>query len=306
MCGLYGVLSYGHEIKDISEITEALAVESAVRGTDATGIAYNYHGKLNIFKRSKSAYEINFNVPKHTAAVMGHTRNATQGTLKFNGNNHPFRGKCGKTTFALAHNGILCNDYILRRELKLPLTKIETDSYIAVQLLESKKRFNFESIKYMAEKVDGSFSFSVLDDRDNIHHVKGDSPLTIFHFPSKSVYVYASTLSILWKALVDTELFYDLQAGEYEEINISDGEILEITVEGKLERTTFKFDVASSYGLDWRRGFNYSDYPDKGDYEDELKSVAPYFGFDEDDIETLLNDGYMPEEIEEILYGYRC
>lgn len=130
MCGLYGVLSYGNKIKDIEGITEALAVESAVRGTDATGIAYNYHGKLNIFKRSKSAYVINFDVPENTAAVMGHTRNATQGTLKFNGNNHPFRGKCGKTTFALAHNGILCNDRILRRRLNLPKTKIETDSYI--------------------------------------------------------------------------------------------------------------------------------------------------------------------------------
>ncbi len=29
MCGLYGVLSYGNKIKDMEEITEALAVESA-------------------------------------------------------------------------------------------------------------------------------------------------------------------------------------------------------------------------------------------------------------------------------------
>lgn len=55
---------------------------------------------------------------KNTSAVMGHTRNATQGTLKFNDNNHPFRGKCGKTAFALAHNEILCNDRTLCRQLK--------------------------------------------------------------------------------------------------------------------------------------------------------------------------------------------
>lgn len=301
MCGLYGILSYGNEVRDISEITEALAVESAVRGTDATGIAYNYHGRLNIFKRSKSAYEMNFRVPKYTGAVMGHTRNATQGTLKFNENNHPFRGKCGHTTFALAHNGILCNDHTLRRQLKLPKTKIETDSYIAVQLVEHKKRFDMESVKYMAENVEGSFSFSLLDDMDNLYLVKGDSPLYIFHFPSKSAYVYASTLSILWKALVDTELFYELQRGEYKDVEIDDGEILKITADGELEREKFKYDARTSFGLDWRRGFNYADGID---YEDELKSVAPYFGFDEDDIETLLNDGYMPEEIEEILYGY--
>ena len=27
MCGLYGVLSYGNKVKDMAEITEALAVE---------------------------------------------------------------------------------------------------------------------------------------------------------------------------------------------------------------------------------------------------------------------------------------
>lgn len=302
MCGLYGVLSYGNEIKDIVGITEALAIESAVRGTDATGIAYNHSGELNIFKRSKSAYIINFDIPKHTAAVMGHTRNATQGTLKFNDNNHPFRGKCGKTTFALAHNGILCNDKTLRRQLKLPKTKIETDSYIAVQLIERKKAFGFDSIRYMAENVEGSFSFSILDDRDNLYLVKGDSPITLLHFPSKSVYVYASTLSILWKVLVDTELFCELRAGKYEEIDIDDGEILKIAAEGKIKREKFKYDVTSSYGLDWRRGFGYGDY--MGDtYTEELKSIAPYFGYEKEDIEMLLSDGYMPEEIEEMLYG---
>ena len=151
MCGLYGVLSYGNKVKDMAEITEALAVESAVRGTDATGIAYNKNGKLIVFKKSKSAYEMTFSVPKNTVAVMGHTRHATQGTLNFNGNNHPFKGMCGDEEFALAHNGIICNDKKLRRELRLPSTIIDTDSYIAVQLIESQKKLDFKSLKYMAE-----------------------------------------------------------------------------------------------------------------------------------------------------------
>ena len=68
MCGLYGVLSYGNKVKDMAEITEALAVESAVRGTDATGIAYNKNGKLTVFKKSKSAYEMSFSVPKYSCS----------------------------------------------------------------------------------------------------------------------------------------------------------------------------------------------------------------------------------------------
>ena len=39
-------------------------------------------------------------------------------------------------TNALAHNGVLYNDKELRRKQHLPPTPIETDSYIAVQLLE--------------------------------------------------------------------------------------------------------------------------------------------------------------------------
>lgn len=185
MCGLYGVLSYGNKVKDMAEITEALAVESAVRGTDATGIAYNKNGKLIVFKKSKSAYEMTFSVPKNTVAVMGHTRHATQGTLNFNGNNHPFKGMCGDEEFALAHNGIICNDKKLRRELRLPSTIIDTDSYIAVQLIESQKKLDFKSLKYMAEEVEGSFSFSVLDSNDNLYIVKGDSPISILHFKKR-------------------------------------------------------------------------------------------------------------------------
>ena len=303
MCGLYGVLSYGDEIKDMAEITEALAIESAVRGTDATGYAYNSGGHINVQKKSKSAYEMNFTVPKHTAAVMGHTRHATQGTIKFNGNNHPFRGRCGNTDFALAHNGILCNDRELRKELKLPKTKIETDSYIAVQLIESKKHFDFDTIKYLAEAVDGSFSFSILDDMDNLYLIKGDSPITLFHFPSSAVYVYASTLSILWKALVDTELFRELQLGEYEEIGVDDGEILKICSTGEIECEKFKFDATASYGLDWRTGYNY-DLSELGNgYIDDIKAVAQHYGYDSEEIDTLLTQGFSIWEVEDLIYN---
>ena len=300
MCGLYGVLSYGNKVKDMAEITEALAAESAVRGTDATGIAYNKNSKLTVFKKSKSAYEMSFSVPKNTVTVMGHTRHATQGTLNFNGNNHPFKGMCGNEEFALAHNGIICNDKKLRRELRLPSTIIDTDSYIAVQLIELQKKLDFKSLKYMSEKVEGSFSFSVLDSNDNLYIVKGDSPISILHFKKRQVYVYASTISILWKALVDTELFHDLKHGDYEDIEIQDGEILKISSKGKIQKTKFDFDEYGSYGYDWRKGFEYSN---ANEYVDDIKSVAQYYGYDSDEIDCLLNNGFTPEEVEEMLYA---
>lgn len=45
-----------------------------------------------------------------------------------NYNNHPFRDKAGVMPSALAHSGVLCNDSILCRSLRLPATHIETGS----------------------------------------------------------------------------------------------------------------------------------------------------------------------------------
>ena len=41
MCGLFGFVNYsGKEIKNLSDLTNSLAEQSAIRGTDATGIAF--------------------------------------------------------------------------------------------------------------------------------------------------------------------------------------------------------------------------------------------------------------------------
>ena len=41
MCGLYGFFNYSRQdIKNLSALTNCLAEQAAIRGTDATGIAY--------------------------------------------------------------------------------------------------------------------------------------------------------------------------------------------------------------------------------------------------------------------------
>ena len=99
MCGLYGVLSYGNSIRNMDSIVKELAWESASRGTDATGYSYNHRGNLAVVKQSKSAYNMKYFIPRGVSAVMGHTRHATQGTVKNNENNHPFKGHAGKSSF---------------------------------------------------------------------------------------------------------------------------------------------------------------------------------------------------------------
>ena len=188
MCGLFGFSTYGTSpIRDVAKLVNALAQESAVRGIDATGIAYCRDGRIQVQKEALSAYKMNFKPPQAVRALIGHTRHSTQGSEKKNYNNHPFTGKAGGTRFALAHNGVLTNDETLRAQYHLPQTKIETDSYVAVQLITNQQVLNFHALRQMAETVRGSFSFSILDDRDNLYLVKGDSPLSILHFPKEKL-----------------------------------------------------------------------------------------------------------------------
>lgn len=184
MCCLFGFYNYsGQPIKNLGHLTNCLAEEATVRGTDATGIAYNHKGKLIINKEPKSAFQIDFKHPDDIVSVTGHTRHSTQGNKNKNYNNHPFSGHCKNVNFALAHNGVLTNDLKLRKELRLPHTKIETDSFIAVQLIEKKKVLGSESIKFMAEKIKGSFAFSILDTDNTLWLVRGDSPLSLIRIP---------------------------------------------------------------------------------------------------------------------------
>lgn len=157
MCCLFGLIDYRHGLtgRKKNQIISVLASACEARGTDATGIAYNVGGTQRIYKRPVPAHCMHIRIPEPARVMMGHTRMTTQGSAKHNYNNHPFPGSAGKDVFALAHNGVLYNDQVLRRELHLPRTKIQADSYIAVQLIEQKNALNFDSLRYMAEKVEG-------------------------------------------------------------------------------------------------------------------------------------------------------
>ncbi len=263
--------------------------------------------------RRKTVSELNFKHPEDIVALIGHTRHSTQGSEKKNYNNHPFFGRMQGCNFALAHNGVLWNDGDLKQELLLPQTKIETDSFVAVQLLELRKKLNFESLRFMAETVKGSFSFSILDSKNNIYLVKGDSPLSVLHFPKLKLYVYASTDEILYKALIDSPIFPFLKRGEYEQIPIDEGEILKICPDGRIERGEFDFRYYRGRYNWWDYGTPYSytvggrsdgakDYAK--DYLETLKQMAMYEGYSPGLIDDLLAEGLSLDEIEMYLYDY--
>lgn len=301
MCCLFGLLDCGSDLspKQKSKMLSILGTECEIRGTDATGIAYNSFGQLHIYKRPVPAHKLRMRLPSDAKIIMGHTRMTTQGSEKKNYNNHPFSGQAG-VHFALAHNGILRNDKTLRQSESLPNSKIETDSYIAVQLLEKKKALNFSSLKFMAEKVEGSFTFTFLDDRNNWYLVKGDNPICLYWFPQSKVYLYASTESILFRALCKIPL----KLGEAERIEVDDGEILQINAQGQIARSCFEMKESWwNYPVAYSCESSYRPTRSNQSYTDELKSVAATFGYSPRSVDSALRSGFTLDEVAEMLYG---
>ena len=297
MCALFGWLDYKGIVSDrlLKKLTQALANAAEERGTDASGIAYVKNDKVTIFKRPKPAHKIRFNAPNGTRAIMGHTRMTTQGNEKFNYNNHPFYGHAD-VDFAFAHNGVLYNDKELRVEKHLPQTQIETDSYVAVQLLEQQGKLNFDSLKNMAELVQGSFCFTALDENNTLYIVKGSNPMCLLHFAQLGPYIYASTESILKKALQKTSF----HKYPFEVLNIEEGTILKIDRYGFLSGSTFEVQESFRFGkwADWYDELEEEYYSQQ---EELLLEMCSCYGVTEDDILLLLDYGYSADEIEEML-----
>ena len=295
MCSLFGWLDYQGIMphRMLRKLTQALANAAEERGTDAAGISYVRNGEVIIYKRPKPAHKLHFNPPDGTAAVMGHTRMATQGDKSQNFNNHPFLGHADMD-FAFAHNGVLWNDRELRKTGVIPDTHIETDSYIGVQLIESQQKLDFESLKYMSETVEGNFTFTVLDEHNSLYIIKGSNPMCLLRFPVLGLYVYASTESIIKKALKQV----GLHKFAMERVDTDEGDILRIDKNGEISRSEFEPKIYRSKYGSWY-GLDDSPYYDM--HEEILLAYCGCYGVDSEDVELLLEYGYTCDEIEEML-----
>ena len=87
----------------------------------------------------------------------------------------------------------------------------------------------------MAEKLEGSFTFTVLSDKDELWFIKGDNPMCLYHYPELGLYVYASTEEILKSAL--RRMPFTL--GTPVRVELTCGDILRIDRHGHQKRSTF-------------------------------------------------------------------
>lgn len=288
MCAVFGLIDYKcvFTAKQRERILRVLSIECEVRGVDATGFAFNSGGKLKIFKRPFPAHEMRLKLTDDVNIILGHTRMTTQGNSQHNFNNHPFFGNAG-IKFVLAHNGMLRNENFIRHELSIPESHIQTDSYIAVQILEKLGALNEKTLAEMAEKVSGEFVFTLLDEDNNFYFIKGNNPLALYHFEA-GFYIYASTDMILEYALDELRL----DEHPYQEIENHAGDIIRIDSNGNLTRYSFVPDV--QYFDDTYSLCDVFTYRNLTQYADQCGVDWRYIG-------ELLSYGYSPDEIEDLL-----
>ena len=306
MCAVFGLLDFEGKLTPSERlmIFKALGKTAEVRGTDATGVAYVQNGSIQIQKAPKPAHKMRWRISPEAKYLMGHTRMTTQGSEKKNYNNHPFWGKVGQTPFALAHNGVLFNDFELQKARKLPKTHIETDSYVAVQLIERSGSLSPKSLKQMAEALDGSFTITVLDANNNLYLVKGNNPLSLYLLPNLGIYLYASTKEILDNALDKLKLSQEPRA----EIVVHQGDILKIDSQGK--RSLSRFDDTKLCMRDYCRYYGLagwywpaaSEKEEESTYLDEVVSYGMSHGVPERELRLLVDAGYDAFDLEELLF----
>lgn len=286
MCAVFGLIDYGKVLTAQQRecILWRLSVDCEERGIDATGYAFRENGKLKVVKKPVPAHEMFLTLNEDSNVILGHTRMTTQGKAEDNFNNHPFLGSARGTPFALAHNGIIMNDKVLRGEFKIPQTKIVTDSYIAVQLLEKFGELSEKSLANMAEKILGSFVFTLLDSENNSYFVRGSNPLALYHFKDR-FYVYASTSNILESTLRTFKRMGYIP----QKIETQCGDILKIDADGKLIKSEF---YTSDFDY-YPRGF----YSNETSEVKQLKEYANLHGLSSENVDLLLEYGYDIDDI---------
>ena len=115
--------------------------------------------------------------------------------------------------------------------------------------------------------------------------------MCLLHFEALGLYVYASTESIMKNALkkVGFHKFDD------EKVEVVEGDILKIDENGIVSRSEFEY-LNSSSRFGWYNSADY--YPV---HEDLLLAYCGCYGVDSSDVELLLDYGYTPDEVEDML-----
>ena len=213
MCGIFGI--YGH--KESANITYLGLYALQHRGQESTGIVSSdgkyLHAHLGMGHVADCFSEDVLAKLKGTSAI-GHVRYSTAGKSLIK-NAQPFVVSFASGSIAVAHNGNLTNDRILRDELEkrgsIFQSDMDTESIVHL-IAASKKKSLMDKIVDALKKVEGAYSLLFLTESRMIavRDPYGFRPLSIGKL--KGSYVVASETCAF--DLVGIEKVREIEPGE--------------------------------------------------------------------------------------------
>lgn len=235
MCGILGIAFLnGHKIKDPKvpkTILRRLLLESKVRGSDATGVAFADNDNVAVIKHNIDAGRfVNSDFYEKAverfighdgkslnkvSVIIGHTRAQTKGTHENRHNNHPVVSN----KIIGIHNGCINNDDVLFEEYEraFPTTfrrKAWVDTEIIFRLIDHYKytidQPMYDAVKSTDEKLSGGYAcaFVAASEPWMLWLFKDWSPTTVFHYPNPGIVIFASAEVFINKAIAGLELGY--------------------------------------------------------------------------------------------------
>lgn len=241
MCGIYGIAIIKGSVfnqKLLRMILKKLAINSKIRGRDATGYAFSQKSGINVFKHNVFADQfvklknykevIRENLPGNNTygmpySVIGHTRSKTKGCPKNPLNNHPIR----TGSIVGVHNGVISNDdsifKLLNTESDGEVTRIaEVDSeaiFAMVNYYAMKNKFpakytsnniighmsdpTSKAIAQASSKLIGSYACALID-ADSPKYLwlfKGCGQLVVHYYREEKLLIFASTEAFIEDAV---------------------------------------------------------------------------------------------------------
>lgn len=230
MCGIAGYcLDPKHYSRvSVADLAGQMLLDIEHRGAHATGAAWinPRTGKRVITKAPIAASKF---VPKAGANLGGgattailHTRYATQGSPKVEGNNHPIpRGK-----IVLTHNGHISNDKELFKQLGVPrVAQVDSEAVAALIAFGNGKPWE------ILPEIYGTAALAWIHASDprTLHLARvNSSPLYLGQSSSGSLF-YGSTMETIENAAImaDDDLDWTHEAAEGEYFRVRDGRITE-------------------------------------------------------------------------------
>lgn len=271
MCGIAGYCLNMKDkaITDRARLTAALLSAIEERGQHATGMSWwdtcNTDGRIRVRKQAVSATEyirsgrVSEEITPGVRTALLHTRYATQGSAKVNGNNHPIMAP----PVVGVHNGHISNDDALFKRLGVPRSA-EVDSEAAFALLAHDPA----PVTELLPRIEGRAAIAWMDKREitdtqggptlHLSRIEG-SPLAV-GMTSGGSFLFASTMHLLHKACADAGidgLDWELEFGEYEYMRVRRGKVLEYTTYGHLvnrHKPAAKKPNQAARQLEWKVG----------------------------------------------------